>query len=43
MGFVSSDPGCGSMHPLSSHAVAGVPTYKVEEDGHAGQLRASLP
>ena len=32
------------MAPLGkSHAVVGVPSIKVEEDGHGSQLRASLP
>ena len=32
-GFSGLDPRCGPIHRLSGHAVAGVPTYKVEEDG----------
>ena len=30
-------------HPLASYAVVKCLTYKVEEDGHGRELRASLP
>ena len=41
-GFTSSDPSA-DMAPLGTPCCGRPPTYKVEEDGHGCQLRASLP
>ena len=41
-GFAGSDPGCG-LAPLGKPCCGRPPMYKVEEDGHGCELRASLP
>ena len=41
-GFAGSGPGCGHA-PLGTPCCGRHPTYKVEEDGHVYELRASFP
>ena len=42
LGFASSIPGADTA-PLGKPCCGRHPTYKVEEDGHGSELRASLP
>ena len=43
LGFTGSDPGCRHGSAWQKPSCGRRPTYKVEEDGHGCQLRASLP
>ena len=43
LGFASSDPRCGHGTAWQKPCCGRRLTYKVEEDGHGCQLRASLP
>ena len=43
LGFAGSDPGCGHGTAWQKPCCGRRPKYKLEEDGHGCELRASLP